>query len=250
MRAASRPLLLAAGATSFLTRLPIGRWVAVDGPTVAAAAPLYPLVGAGIGAAGGVTVALLSGPLPGAAAATIAVATVAVVTGAMHLDALADAADALGGTSPARRLEIMRDHAVGSFGAAAVALGVVLLVALVAELDAAGTAVEAWAAAAAVGRAAALPLSWRLPYVRPDGQGRALSRARGREAVAGAGVAAAIVLLALGANGLWLVAAAAATTAACGAFFRRWIGGVTGDALGATIQLAELAALATAVAVL
>jgi adenosylcobinamide-GDP ribazoletransferase len=244
----ANPLLLLVAATTFLTRIPIGRWIDVDGRAVAAAAPLYPLVGAGIGVVGGFVADALAGPLAAFAAAAIAVGVVTVLTGAMHVDALGDTADALAGPARDRRLEIMRDHALGAFGATAIALALVTQVALVAELATDGSALAGWAAAAAAARWAALPLAAALPYARPDGQGRALSGS-GLLAVLGAFLAAAAVAVAAqGVDGLWALAAATAVATILGGFFRSWIGGVTGDCLGATTMLAELAALAALVA--
>jgi adenosylcobinamide-GDP ribazoletransferase len=247
MRAAN-PFLLLVAATSFLTRVPIGRWIDVDGRTVAAAAPLYPLVGAGIGVVGGAVADALAGPLAAVAAAAIAVAVVAILTGAMHLDALADTADALGGSTRERRLEIMRDHAVGSFGAIAIALAVVIHIALVSEPADRGDALPLWATAAAVARWSSLPLAALLPYVRREGHGLALAGAGVASALAGLVVATGIALVAVGVDGFWALAAAAGTAAVLGAFFRSWLGGVTGDCLGATTMVAELAALTALIA--
>src|SRR5918992_1259116 len=102
--------LAAAGA--FLTRLPIGRVVDVDARAVAAAAPLYPVVGAALGAVAGLAERGLSQWLPPFVVAAMLVALLAALTGAMHLDGLADTADALGGRSREDSLQIMRDHAV------------------------------------------------------------------------------------------------------------------------------------------
>ena len=247
MRGAN-PLVLLAAATTFLTRIPLGRWIEVDGRTVAAAAPFYPLVGAGVGVVGGLVADGLAGPLPAFAAAAIALGAVVVLTGAMHVDGLADVADAFAGATRGRRLEIMRDHAVGAFGASAIALTLLIEVALVAELAAAGTAVASWAAAAAAARWAALPLAAVLPYARADGQGRALGESNPLAVVLALAAAAAVALAALGVDGLWALAAAGAVAAILGGFFRLWIGGVTGDCLGATTMVAELTALAALVA--
>lgn len=227
---AVRPVL---AALSFLTVIPVGRRVALDGRAVAQAAPLYPLVGAALGAAGGVA----AGWLPAAG-----VAVVAVLSGAMHLDALADTADALGGATRERRLEIMRDHAIGAFGAVALVLLLLLKVSLLAELD---ERLLPYVAAAACARWAPLPLAAALPYARADGQAGALTAARSwAAALAGALVAAGIAVAALGLRGLLALAAAAGVALLLGVFYRRWLGGVTGDTLGATVELAEVAALA------
>jgi cobalamin 5'-phosphate synthase/cobalamin synthase len=231
-----------AAATAFLTRIPVGRVADVDGAAVARAAPLYPLVGAVVGAVGGAVVDLTSGPLPAGAAAALGLAVVALVTGAMHLDALADTADALGGMTRERRLEIMRDHGVGAFGAVAVVLVLLFEASVLAGVD---HAWSAFAAAAACARWAPLPVAVVLPYARSEGQGAALvgSTSWLRSLVALA-VACAIALAVRGVDGLAAVGAAAATALVLGAFFRRWIGGVTGDTLGATTELAQAAGLA------
>src|SRR3954468_17193195 len=96
-----------AGALAFLTRVPIGRWVVLDGADVARGGAFFPVVGAGIGAAVG-AVASLGGLL----AAVLAVTAGAVLTGALHFDALADTADALGARTRERALAIMRDHQI------------------------------------------------------------------------------------------------------------------------------------------
>jgi adenosylcobinamide-GDP ribazoletransferase len=229
-------------ATTFLTRVPLGRVVSVDGEAVARAAPVYPLVGGAIGALGGAVVDVTSGPLPALAAAVLGLAVVALVTGAMHLDALADTADALGGMTRERRLEIMRDHGVGAFGAVAVMLVLLFETSVLADVD---HAWSAFAAAAACARWAPLPLAVALPYVRREGQGAAIvgstSVARALVALAAACVVAVGVR---GVDGLAAVGAAAATALVLGLFFRRWVGGVTGDTLGATTELAQAAGLA------
>lgn len=229
------PLL---AAVAFLTRIPVGRFAEIDGTAVRRAAPLFPLVGGAVGALGGGIVDLAAGPLPTLAAAALGLGAVAVVTGALHLDALADTADALGGTTRERRLEIMRDHAVGSFGA--VALVVVLL--FEASLLASHTSAwSAFAAAAACGRWAALPLTALLPSAREEGT--ALSNLSAASVVLGLLAACAVAVGVRGFEGLAAVGAAALTALVLGLFFRRWLGGVTGDTLGAASELGQAAAL-------
>jgi adenosylcobinamide-GDP ribazoletransferase len=121
-------------------------------------------------------------------------------------------------------------------------------VAFVAELAVEGTALAGWATAAAAARWSALPLAAALPYARPDGQGQALSSSGLLAVLVALVVAAGVALAAHGLDGLWAIAAAALVATILGGFFRIWIGGVTGDCLGATTMLAELAALAALVA--
>ena len=237
MRAAE-PVL---AATAFLTRIPVGRAVDLDGAAVARAAPLFPLVGAAVGAAAGGAVDLAAGPLPSLAAATLGVALAALLTGGMHLDALADTADALGGMTRERRLEIMRDHAVGSFGAAALLL---VLLFEAAVLSAEPEAWSAFAVAAGCARWAPLPLAAALPSVRDQGQGAALARTSPPAVALAFAFTLAVAVGLRGVDGLAALGAAAATALVLGVFFRAWIGGVTGDTLGATTELAQASALA------
>jgi adenosylcobinamide-GDP ribazoletransferase len=237
-------------AVAFLTRVPVGRFVHVSGADVGRSAPLFPLVGGGVGALSGLVADALAGALPALAAGALAVALAALLTGALHLDALADSADALGGDSRARALEIMRDHAVGAFGATALILVIVLDAAVLGELGAGDDAALAGLAAGAAGRAAMLPLALALPYARPgEGQGRTLEEVGAWSAIAGL-VVALLLALPAGAAGLAAAGAAGAVAAVLAVEYKRWLGGVTGDLLGAAAKLAETAALVTALAVL
>jgi cobalamin 5'-phosphate synthase/cobalamin synthase len=240
---AAEPVRAGLAAIAFLTRVPVGRAVALDARDVARGAAVFPLVGGAVGAAAGVLADLLVPGLPGLVAGGLAVGLAALVTGAMHLDALADTLDALGGATRERALEIMRDHSIGAFGA--VGLCVVCLV-NASAIGALAVHDEAWLAglvAGAAGRAAILPLARALPYARVgEGQGRALEGI-GWGAV-GVGILLAVVLaVAAGWAGVAAAAAAALTGAALLFFFRGWLGGVTGDCLGATAALCETAAL-------
>ena len=105
-------------------------------------------------------------------------------------------------------------------------------------------------AAGAGGRAAILPLALVLPYARAgEGQGRVLDGIGPATVVVGLGLAVVLALPA-GTGGLAGLGSAAVVTAALGLYWRRWLGGVTGDLLGATAKLAETAILVTALAVL
>src|SRR5437588_5873798 len=143
-----------AAALSFLTRVPVGRWIDLDGNDVARAGAVFPVVGAGVGAAVGGTTAALAEPLSPLLAAGLALAAGAVLTGALHLDALADTADALGARTRERALEIMREHTIGSYGAVALVLDLILKAGALASLPAPGELLRVAIVAGAVSRAA------------------------------------------------------------------------------------------------
>ena len=236
----------AAGAVAFLTVVPVGRAIALGPDDVARGAALFPLVGAGIGASVGGVLIGLSGPLPALAAATIAVATGVVLTGAMHLDALADSADALGARTREAALEIMRDPRTGSFGVVALTLDLLTKVVVLAALTESFGAVIA---AVAASRAAAPALAVVLPAARPGGSGAELARRAGPVATAAAAaIALAIAAVAAGWPGVAICAVAAVVATVVGLGARLRFGGVTGDVLGAGIELAETAGLLAAVA--
>jgi adenosylcobinamide-GDP ribazoletransferase len=237
-------------AVAFLTRVPVGGRVPLDARDVARGAALFPLVGGVVGGVCGLVADALAGPLPSLVAGSLAVGLAAVLTGAMHLDAVADTADALGGRSRERSLEIMRDHAVGAFGAVALVLVCLVDAASLGALGSSGDAALVGLAAGAGGRGAILPLALLLPYARPgEGQGRVLDGIGPATVVVALGLAVVLALPA-GTAGLAGLGAATVVTAALGLYWHRWLGGVTGDLLGATAKLAETAVLVTALAVL
>jgi adenosylcobinamide-GDP ribazoletransferase len=237
----------AAAAVAFLTRIPVGRVVPLDGDDVARGAVLFPVVGAAIGAAVGATAFGLARVVPALAAAGIALALGALLTGGLHLDGLADTADALAARSRERALEIMRDHATGAYGAAALVLDLLVKAAALAALAVDGRAVVFALAAGALGRAAPVGLAAALPDVRAEGAGASFRPGTGRAAVACA-LAAALSLAAGLPDAAVLAAVALAVAAALGAFYRRWLGGRTGDLLGAAAELTETAVLVAAAA--
>src|SRR5581483_5893903 len=241
MRAARAAL----AAVAFLTRVPVGRVVELDGADVARGAALFPLVGAAIGAAVGATAFGLARVVPSLAAAGIALAVGALLTGALHLDGLADTADSLGAHTRERALEIMRDHAIGAYGAAAVALDLLVKAAALAALAGDRSAIGYAAAAGAISRAVPVVLGRALESVRPDGAGAAFRVSRPAVLVAVA-LALAVALASGVRDGLVLAAVGAAVALAAGAFFRRRFGGGTGDTLGAATELAETAVLVAA----
>lgn len=233
------------GALGLLTRLPVGR-DPVEPADVARGAVLFPAIGAGIGAAAGGLAILAHPRLPALVAGALAVAAELALTGALHLDGLADTFDALGASTRERALAIMRDSRIGAFGAAALGLDLLIRAAAIAALLDRGGAVVTLVAVGALSRASVLPLAAMLPYARPEG---GLSELIGR-ASAAVGVVAAVGI-AVGVRGLdgaWMALGAGVATVVLGLAFRRRFGGVTGDTLGAGVELTGLVALLIAVA--
>jgi adenosylcobinamide-GDP ribazoletransferase len=200
----------------------------------------FPAVGALIGAiAGGVRYGLDSplGPLP---ASVLAAATLVALTGALHQDGLADCADGLGVRGDrARRLAVMREPQVGTFGVLALALWLALLVSALNGLER-EDALRALVAACALGRWAALLHATLAPAARADGLGAAFRVGGAPFAVASVLAAAAAFGVEGPARGAAVAGAALLTALAVSAWARRAIGGRTGDTLGATVALAEV----------
>jgi adenosylcobinamide-GDP ribazoletransferase len=239
----------AAASVTFLTRVPLGRAIVLDGGDVARGVVFFPLVGAGVGAVTGLTAILLHERLSSFLAAGLAVAVALVLTGALHVDALADTADALGASSRERALEIMRDSRIGSFGAAAVGIGLIVKVAAVAQLLDRGGALSALVAAGALARAASPLLAAVLPYPRVGGgPGSVLAGVRRVAAFTALLVACVIAVGVAGGTGAVLAATVVASTVLLGLAFRAWLGGVTGDSLGTATEVGETLALVVAAA--
>jgi adenosylcobinamide-GDP ribazoletransferase len=254
MQALEAALRAGVGAVSFLTRIPVGRRVMLGSEDVARGAALFPVVGAGLGALVALVVVGLDARLSALLAAALAVALEALLTGAIHLDALADSADGLDAGSRERALEIMREPTIGAFGATALLLDLVVKTAALAAVAAGPRAILAVAAAYALGRTAPLALGWVLPYARQEGgSGSVLTGGAGGVSRVvgvglGVGLGIGLAVAALGWRGIAVVGAAAVATAAVGLVARRRLGGVTGDVLGAGAELATTLALVAAVA--
>jgi len=250
-----------AAALRFLTRLPVPRLGPADDPDapppLAATLWAMPAAGALVGSVGAATILLATAlGLPPLVGAGLAVSVLLALTGALHEDGFADVADALGGATIERRLAILRDSRIGTFGAAALVMLLLLRTAALAALAADGgwLAAAALVAAGGLARAAALAPATMLPPARPDGLGHGLGRLPRRGLWTAAATAAAIalaVLAAAGATGAWLAAilAAAAAAAVVVRLAARRFGGHTGDVAGAAAAAAETAVVLALAAV-
>lgn len=227
---------------ALLTRLPAP---GADGDRAAAAAWTWPLVGLGIGAISALVAqaAVLLG-LPPVAAALLALATGIVTTGALHEDGLADCADGFwGGATRDRRLDIMHDSRIGSYGVVALILVIGLQAAVLADLIAAGLLLPAILLPAVLGRAAMALSMAGLPFARIDGLARGIGRPGKAPALVAVGLAAGIAVLIGGPFAPPAILAAAAGMVAVRAVAMRKIGGQTGDVLGTVQIVSALSAL-------
>ncbi len=237
-------------ALAFLTRVPAA-WLGTGPdirPDFRRAAALFPLAGLAVGIAGGLVLALANAiGVPPLVAASLAVAATIALTGALHEDGLADVADGLGGASVAGRLAIMHDSRIGTYGAAALLLSLVIRIACLAALVSHGAVAAAIALALAEGisRAALVRMWHELPAARPDGLAHDTGPPDHNAMVLALATAAVLALIAIPTLGLKPAVLAAIFAALASYLFTRLtaqaIGGRTGDTLGACQQVALVA---------
>ena len=229
-------------AVAFLTRIPAhDPRRPFDAAALSRAALWFPAVGLLVGGLMG-GVRLLAGlALDPAPATLLAMLAAVLVTGGFHEDGLADAADGMGAhVARERRLEIFKDSRVGTYGALAVAFMVAAPLVALAPLDGVQT-LRAALAAHVLGRWTTLPQSWLLPPAAPEGSG-SLVRARPASVLVASAYSAAIVLVIAGLGpGAVALGVAVALTVLGGSWFRRRLGGVSGDTFGAVNKVVELA---------
>jgi adenosylcobinamide-GDP ribazoletransferase len=231
-------------AAGFLTILPVLPRAAVPPKTLAASFGWFPLVGFALGAILAAENLVLTPFFGDALAAIVLVLTLTALTGAVHVDALADTADALGGGSDRRRaLEIMRDSRIGSFGTVAIVFFLALEIVALATMGEERRTVALWLAPG-LARWAMVAVGWRIEYLRAEGAGTVLVGPGGDRNLALASALTVIAALpVLSWRVLFAYVVAAALAVVLRAAYRRWLGGVTGDLLGAAGELVELAVL-------
>ena len=229
-------------ALALLTRLPVPDHRSAG----AEAAWAWPLAGALVGLLAAIPAsALLAFGVPPGPVAAAVLALLALLTGALHEDGLSDTADGLlGGRSRERRLEIMKDSRIGSFGALALVLVMLASWSALEALIAEGRLWGPLIAAAALSRAPMAVVMAALPPARPGGLSAGTGRPSPAVAAAAVGLALVLALLTLGSAALAPVLAAALLPALLALAAQRMIGGQTGDILGACQQLAFAGALA------
>jgi adenosylcobinamide-GDP ribazoletransferase len=236
----------------FCTRVPLPHSTPVGGDDVARASWAHPIAGILVAIAGTLAYWLAYRcALPATAAAALALAIMLLATGCLHEDGLADTADGFGGgNSRERKLEIMRDSRIGTYGVCALAISLLLRWSALAAIAQPAAVALALVAAHAAARAP-LPLFMRLvPPARSDG----LAAGAGAPPLASAVAAGAIGVVVLGVA-LGPAAAVVTLLLVLAGLFMGWlsmrqIGGQTGDVIGALEQINETLILLTAVALL
>lgn len=229
-------------AIKFMTRLPAPDVDGYGAEDIGLVAPFVPLVGVIIGVALACAAFVLgsAGPWVGALGA---VAAWVLITGGLHLDGLGDVADAFGAAhrDPNRFAEVLRDPHAGSFAVIAIGLALVAKLVLVAALAPSSQGwvlllVPAWA------RWGTLVWSLTVPPLQ-SGLGAGFAQNMDRRVVAAWGVVltGASVLLAPALLVALLVVPAGTL------YWRRSLGGITGDCLGASVEVTEIALLLAAV---
>lgn len=230
-------------ALALLTRLPLPHAPTAAFTRQAQAAWAFPLAGLAVGVIAAVVGWLcMAAGLPVPVTAGLMLAALVVTTGAMHEDGLADTADGFwGGFDPARRLEIMKDSHIGTYGVLALALGVGLRwMALSATL---AVGVGPMVAAVVLSRGLLPTLMACMPHARRTGLSHQVGQPSQAVALGALGLAVVLALVVAGWGVIWALVLAAVAVGALAALARAKIGGQTGDVLGAAQQLSELVIL-------
>lgn len=234
-------------AWQFLTRVPLPLDPGFTPARMAASQAWLPVVGLLIGGIGAAAFLAAEWLLPVVPAVLLSMVATIALTGAFHEDGLADTCDGVGGgPDRARRLAIMRDSRLGTYGAAGLGLVLALKASALAGLAASPCiAAAALVAGHGASRASAMLVVATAPYVREEGTGKFTADGLGRRGrvLVGAAALAALTLLAAVTGPAGTVAGVAGLglghLLARGLYVRQ-LGGYTGDCLGATQQLSEV----------
>ena len=252
--ASTSPGVLTSVATAFtfLTRIPVARWSGSQAQDLSRSTPWFPVVGVVVGSLIAAVVVAVAAAAPVWLAAVVGIVMGLAVTGALHEDGLADVADSAGALTVAHKLAVMRDSRVGTYGVLALLLVLMMRFASLSAFAGAGWTVVAGVVITAhvLARWSSVALMAWQPYARPDSpNGRVAAGVGLRQAVLASVAAAAWLACAVILVGPWALAAvpvAAGAVGLSGWWFRRSLGGITGDCLGATNIAVELSVLLAA----
>jgi adenosylcobinamide-GDP ribazoletransferase len=236
---------------AFSTRLPLAPATSQTAKAIASAAWAFPVTGLVVGLIGALVFALAHRlGVPAWPAATLSVTATLIVTGALHEDGLADTADGFGGGDTRQsKLDVMRDSRTGAYGVCALVLSLSLRIGALASFADASAVVWALIASHCAARAAMVILMWLLPPARSDGLSYEAGSPPGESVAAAAAIAFVVLLFCLHpVRGFIAALVLIAAVALMAWLSMRQIDGQTGDVLGATEQVGEIAVLLVAVA--
>jgi adenosylcobinamide-GDP ribazoletransferase len=238
-------------ALGFLTRLPVGCMADVSARQLGRSMAYFPLVGLLLGGALVGLDAALVHLLPRAVGDVLLLVVLALASGALHLDGFADLCDGVGGGRDREAaLRIMKGSCIGAFGTVGLVLLLLLKYQALTSLPV-GIKPAALLLMPVAGRWAPVLLAVAVPYLRgPEGTGAAFANHAGRREL----LLASVTLLAVSGRlfrleGLLLAGGVVLVTTGFGLWIRRRLGGVTGDVMGAAVELLELTVLLLVLAI-
>jgi len=228
-------------ALMFFTRIPVPPTLSYSEAYLNQSSRYFPLVGTVVGLVAGSVCWISALVLPPPVAVLLSMVGSILLTGGFHEDGLADACDGFGGGwTKERILEIMKDSRIGAFGAIGLVIGLLLKYACLSTMPlrmlplvlVAGHSLSRWVA---------VSFLYSHEYVREEGKAKPLASQMSWSALLFAGFWGVLPLLFF--RNLWvflLIFPLFAVKWALGLYFRRWIGGYTGDCLGAAQQVLEM----------
>ena len=232
-------------AARYLTIVPLPGRVRLSADALGRSAPWFPVIGLGIGVVLAATDRVTQVIFPLLLAGLITVTVWKLLTGGLHLDGLADCLDGLGGRDAEHRLAIMHDSRIGAFGALGLILLLLLEIAAITEMPP-SVRVRALLVAPTVARATPPLLARLFSPAKLEGLGAAFGAGVGALAAPIAlSIALVVAIVALRGLGVVVVVVSFVSALVLTRFFAGRVSGITGDVLGAAIEIAELTALLT-----
>jgi adenosylcobinamide-GDP ribazoletransferase len=232
-------------ATGFLTIVPIKKWPESSAQDLAGSMAYFPLVGAFQGFVLTAVYYGLNRVLPNGAALVIVLCIHILINGGLHIDGFADTVDAVaGGNTREERLRIMRDSSVGAIGVSFTVLLLLLKFVAVSEMPGFNWRMRSVLFLPVIGRWAMVFLSCILPYARDgEGIGRAFSRNSPKVLLLASAVTIGLSYALFRLRGVFIIAGIALLVWLSALFFRKRLGGVTGDVFGFTNEASEALSL-------
>lgn len=231
-------------AITFFTRIPVSKWAAHSQNSMNQATSYYPMVGWIVGAFAALVFYLCSLLIPVFPAVVLSTIATVWLTGAFHEDGFADVCDGFGGGWEKQRiLTIMKDSRVGAFGAIGIFLILLLKVSLLVEIEV-SLVPFILLSGHSVSRAVSVSSMASLAYVREndfDGKSKPVAKALSNKVLLWVLFSGALPLLLL--DSWWFFVALLPQIillTVMNRWYKAWIGGYTGDCLGALQQLSEV----------